>query len=287
MNTRNKFSGVVEGFYGKPYTFAERHDLIGFLDACALNTYVYAPKADPYHRKQWFLPYPVAAMHQFEKLVRLCDRCAIHFNYALSPMVHPDIMKIIQKVKKMMKIGIRHFSLLYDDIPVPLSRETASEHAHSANELWQFLRSTVEHPVLFFCPTQYRGMNATEYLATIVEKLDHDIHIFWTGNHVVSRAITARDIRKVTTLLKRKPLIWDNLFANDYIPGTILRLPYRNRSRTMVRTTVGILINPMNQYEQSKPLIHTAAQFINDPERYVPHRAWKRAQAHCRHNAHR
>lgn len=216
----------------------------------------------------------------------MCDQHAVHFNYALSPMVHPDVRKIITKTRHMMRAGIHHFSLLYDDILVPLARKTASEQAHSANELLKFLTSEIEHPVLFFCPTQYRGFRQTDYLTTLCRDLDKSIHIFWTGKHVVSRAITTRDISKVTALLKRKPLIWDNLFANDYIPDTILRFPYRNRSTTIVRTTTGILINPMNQYEQSKPLIYTAAQFINDPVRYVPQRAWKKAQAVCHSTVH-
>lgn len=279
MKPHGKFFGVVEGFYGRPYTFAQRRDLIAFLAACALNTYVYAPKADPYHRKRWSLPYPVAMMRQFEKLIKACDRYAVHLNFALSPMVHPDVRKIIRKTKRMMRIGICHFSLLYDDITVPLSRETAYEQAHNANELFTFLASEIKNPVLFFCPTQYRGFKKTDYLTTLSQELCKDIHIFWTGKHVVSRVITKRDIGKIAMLLKRKPLIWDNLFANDYIPDTILRFPYHNRSKTIVRTTTGILLNPMNQYVQSKPLIHTAAQFINDPVCYAPHRAWKKTQA--------
>jgi len=285
LKTHNKFFGVVEGFYGRPYTFAQRRDLIAFLAACALNTYVYAPKADPYHRKQWSLPYPITMMRQFEKLIAACDQYAIHFNFALSPMVHPDVGKIIRKAKRMTRVGIRHFSLLYDDITVPLSRETACEQAYSANELLRFLTSEIKNPVLFFCPTQYRGFKKTEYLGTLSQELDRDIHIFWTGKYVVSKTITARDIRKIAMLLKRKPLIWDNLFANDYIPGTILQFPYRNRSKTILRTTAGILLNPMNQYKQSKPLIYTAAQFINDPVCYVPHRAWKKAQAILRRHS--
>ncbi len=285
LKTHDKFFGVVEGFYGKPYTFAQRRNLIAFLAACALNTYVYAPKADPYHRKRWSLPYPVAMMRQFEKLLSVCDRHTIHCNFALSPMVHPDVRKIIKKAKSMMRTGMRHFSLLYDDIAVPLSRETAYEQAHSANELFTFLTSEIKNPVLFFCPTQYRGFKKTDYCTTLSEELCRDIHIFWTGKHVVSKAITTGDISKIAMLLKRKPLIWDNLFANDYIPDTILRFPYRNRSTAIMRTTAGILLNPMNQYEQSKPLIHTAAQFINNPMCYVPHRAWKKAQAIPRRNS--
>ena len=77
--------------------------------------------------------------------------------------------------------------------------------------------------------------------------------------------------------MKRPLLIWDNIFANDYLPGVILKFPYRYRAPQIVEQTQGILINPMNQYKTSKPLIYTAAEFIKAPYRYVPKEAWKQA----------
>lgn len=175
----------------------------------------------------------------------------------------------------MLHVGIRQFSLFYDDIRVPLSRETANMQLHSAHELMSFLNSELKDPVLFFCPTQYRGFTRTAYLDTIAKKLSKDIHIFWTGKNVVAKSITAGDIARVARILRRPPLIWDNIFANDYIPETILRFPYNHRSKEIINRVTGILVNPMNQYEPSKRLIQTAAQFFNDPQHYVPQRAWK------------
>ena len=43
--------GVVEGFYGTPWTFQDRADIIDFCRRNNLNSYVYAPKDDPYHRE--------------------------------------------------------------------------------------------------------------------------------------------------------------------------------------------------------------------------------------------
>ena len=43
-------SGVVEGFYGRPWTEAERRMMLHFLGEHGMNLYVYAPKDDPYHR---------------------------------------------------------------------------------------------------------------------------------------------------------------------------------------------------------------------------------------------
>lgn len=42
--------GTIEGFYGSPWTHAERMDQLAFYGEVKANTYVYAPKDDPYHR---------------------------------------------------------------------------------------------------------------------------------------------------------------------------------------------------------------------------------------------
>src|SRR5258706_10868738 len=42
--------GIIEGFYGPPYSHADRLWLIDKLGAWGLNRYVYAPKDDPLHR---------------------------------------------------------------------------------------------------------------------------------------------------------------------------------------------------------------------------------------------
>lgn len=49
--------GVVEGFYGTPWTHAQRLDMIDFLARRGLNTFVYSPKDDPLMRHRWREPY--------------------------------------------------------------------------------------------------------------------------------------------------------------------------------------------------------------------------------------
>jgi hyaluronoglucosaminidase len=39
--------GIVEGFYGTPWNFDIRADLIRFCGEYNLNAYIYAPKDDP------------------------------------------------------------------------------------------------------------------------------------------------------------------------------------------------------------------------------------------------
>jgi hyaluronoglucosaminidase len=45
------FRGIVEGFYGQPWSFDDRIELLRYFGKnIKLNTYIYGPKDDPYHR---------------------------------------------------------------------------------------------------------------------------------------------------------------------------------------------------------------------------------------------
>ncbi|MEO0162376.1 MAG: beta-N-acetylglucosaminidase domain-containing protein [candidate division WOR-3 bacterium] len=278
MVKNKKIFGVIEGFYGRHYSFTERCDLIKFLSELGLNTYVYAPKDDPYHRREYFKIYPLSELKEFENLNKLARRYEVDFNYAISPGTEPMLKALIKKIASMMEIDIRHFSILFDDIKIKLDSNTALVQVKCANEVWALLKDKWQDAELFFCPTQYYGFNKTEYITTIAENLNKEIKIFWTGRWVIASKITVEDINNITQILTRPPLIWDNIFANDYLPGIILKFPYRNREPRIVEKVCGILLNPMNQYLQSKPLIFTAAEFFKNPFNYSPKYSWRKAK---------
>jgi hyaluronoglucosaminidase len=272
-----KAFGVIEGFYRRQYTFTQRLDLIGFLKDLDLNTYVYAPKADIYHRKKWREKYPKYKLKQLEKIIEYSTKKRINFVYALSPGTRPDSADVIEKIDSMIDIGISHFSILFDDIRISLNADTARKQVDITNTLLNHLKEKLRRPTLAFCPTQYRGFKNTEYVKYVAANLLDDIDVFWTGKNVVSRAITEKDVARITEIMNRPVLIWDNIFANDYIPGRILRFAYRRRSPGIIRAVRGILINPMNNYSESKPLIKTAAMFFHDPHNYDTRAAWRAA----------
>lgn len=63
--------GTIEGFYGPPWSHQDRLNQIAFYGAHKLNTYVYAPKDDPYHRERWRDPYPSEKLAEIAELVKL------------------------------------------------------------------------------------------------------------------------------------------------------------------------------------------------------------------------
>ncbi|MGB7056021.1 MAG: beta-N-acetylglucosaminidase domain-containing protein, partial [bacterium] len=213
----DRIFGIVEGFYRRPYTFDQRLDLIDFLSALGLNTYIYGPKADPYHRKHWRKPYPRKKLAEFEELNEISKKRNIKFVYALSPVYRPGLSDVIEKITTLSAIGIRNFSIFFDDIRVRLNKATAERQLRIANGLYEHLSHEFGKPFLSFCPTQYRGFKQTTYIEHIAANLHPQIDIFWTGRRVVSPEITEQDVDRVTFLLRRPVLIWDNIFANDYI----------------------------------------------------------------------
>ena len=46
-------TGVIEGFYGRSWSFNTRFAYIDYLIEFGLNSYIYCPKGDPYLRMRW------------------------------------------------------------------------------------------------------------------------------------------------------------------------------------------------------------------------------------------
>src|SRR5258705_11160620 len=112
--------GVIEGFYGKPWTRAERFELFEWMAAWGLNTYVYAPKDDLHHRALWREPYSSEDAGQLAQGIRACRERNLRFIYALSPGLdiryHDDseLASLQARVDQLHGLGGRGFSRLFD-----------------------------------------------------------------------------------------------------------------------------------------------------------------------------
>ena len=45
--------GIIEGFFGAPWSWSERHAALPFMQQHGFDSYLYAPKADQYLRASW------------------------------------------------------------------------------------------------------------------------------------------------------------------------------------------------------------------------------------------
>jgi hypothetical protein len=88
VTTRTHSYGIVEGFHGRPWSSAQRCQLIDNITYSwknTLNTYVYAPKSDRYRVGQWRIPLERDDLKEMADLIQQCQYHAIHFIYAIAP----------------------------------------------------------------------------------------------------------------------------------------------------------------------------------------------------------
>jgi protein O-GlcNAcase/histone acetyltransferase len=275
-------AGVIEGFYGQPWSHDERLDLLDSMASWGLNTYLYAPKDDLRQRVAWRELYPAAEAEKFRALSGACHERHLHFVYALSPGLsirHSDeaeLEHLKRRFEQMLGLGCECFSLLFDDIPDRLDSQDlarfgslASAQCHVANAIFKWLRQRLPRARLLFCPTAYCGrmvgqkLGGAGYLSTIGRELLPEIDVFWTGPEIISRQITIPHVRELQAVLRRKPLIWDNLHANDYDGRRFFCGPYAGRPPELRGEVSGLLSNPNNEFLLNYIPLRTLAAYVS------------------------
>ncbi len=84
--------GVIEGYYGTPWTWAEREDQVAFLQPYGYSFYIYAPKADAFLRRRWRETPPAEEAEALARLVARCRALGVRFGVGLSPFeIYRDV----------------------------------------------------------------------------------------------------------------------------------------------------------------------------------------------------
>ncbi len=277
-------SGVIEGFYGPPWTEAERGQLLGWMHTGGLNTYLYAPKDDLKHRAIWRECYTPEESETLGRLIRACGERGVRFIHAIGPGLDlryddpAEIAALEKRFGQMHALGVRDFALLFDDIPerpdtAGLARfgSLAAAQCHVANTLFRVQRDRAPGARFLFCPTAYcgrmveRGLGGRDYLATVGRELRPEIEVLWTGPEIISREITVAHVREVAATLCRKPIIWDNLHANDYDGRRFFCGPYAGRPPELRAEVGGLLSNPNIELPLNFVPLRTLAEFVRAP----------------------
>ena len=77
--------GVIEGFYGKPWSWDTREAQASFLKPRGYDFYLYAPKADAYLRKRWREDHPAPEADRLARMAAHCRAIGMRFGVGLSP----------------------------------------------------------------------------------------------------------------------------------------------------------------------------------------------------------
>ena len=221
--------GVIEGYYGKPWSWAERAETASFLARHGYGFYLYAPKGDPWLRARWRDPHPDEVATRIARLAERCRAHGVRFGVGLSPTeLHLDFgaqakTTLAHKLDSLGALGIQDFALLFDDMrgdAPDLERGLADAQA----EIVEWVAERIRADRLFVCPSYYAndpvldrvfGARPARYLERLGELLDPSIHLFWTGEEVCSREFTPGHLDRVAEQMRRKPFLWDNYPVND------------------------------------------------------------------------
>ncbi|WP_452737173.1 beta-N-acetylglucosaminidase domain-containing protein [Streptomyces fulvoviolaceus] len=282
--------GVIEGFYGTPWTHAERLNQLDFYGRTKQNVYVYSPKDDDYLRARWRDPYPAAELAQLKELVDRADANHVRFTYALSPGLsvcyssESDIKALTAKFDSLYAIGVRSFAIPLDDISYTKWNCTEDEkefgtgggaagaaQAHLLNAVWQ--RFSAEHTdlqSLEMVPTEYSDLADSPYKKALREQLDPDVVVEWTGVGVIAPTITTEQLKQAREVYGHPILVWDNYPVNDYVTSRLLLGPYTGREPGVASAAAGVTANPMVQGEASRIALFTSAAYLWNPEAYDP-----------------
>ncbi len=286
--------GMLEGFYGTPWTHEERLDEVDFLSEAKLNAFMYAPKDDIYHRKKWAVLYPEKEMGRLKEIIDKCREQYIDFYYAISPgnsikyKDKNDLDKLMEKLEQVIRVGVTKFALLLDDIDYELEPDTritfsrsGIAQAYLANQVCESLGERLAEYEFMVCPTEYMQTFDTQYKEDLEKFLNPDIAIMWTGSSIMPRRIHSEDMRFISNRYKRKIAIWDNVPCNDYENKEVLSFtPYMNRSKLIESFPVdSVFANGMIQYEASKITMLTVADYLWNAGNYNPVEAFHKSIA--------
>ena len=217
--------GTIEGFYGRPWSWQQRADHVSALAPHGYGFYHYAPKADPYLRRRWMEPYPREEATQLAALAAHCRDQGVRFGVGLSPY---EIYRsfdadakaaLAAKLAFLDDVGVDDVAILFDDM-----RGDVTGLAATQVEIVHWCAGRTAASRIIMCPSYYSddpvldrvfGHRPAGYVEALGNDLDPAIHVFWTGEEVCSRQISAGHVERVAEQLRRLPFLWDNYPVND------------------------------------------------------------------------
>jgi hyaluronoglucosaminidase len=266
--------GIIEGFFGRPWSMAERIEAARFLSGHHYRFYLYAPKADAYLRRQWLQPHPDAEMEALARLAAACRAAGLRFGIGLSPFeLHLQPGRawqepLARKLAHLDALRPDDLAILFDDMrgdTVDLAARQAAIVSFAAE------RSSARRVLV--CPTYYSddpvldrafGPRPPAYLRQLGRMLDPAVAIMWTGPETCSRELTPGHLARVAEEMGRQPFLWDNYPVNDgaRMSQHLHLRAVTGRPASIRRHIAGHAVNPASQPMLSRiPMMSLAESY--------------------------
>jgi hyaluronoglucosaminidase len=217
--------GIIEGFFGRPYSWDERAGMVRALAPAGYGFYLYAPKADAHLRRRWREPYPDAELARLAVFAEACRGAAVRFGVGLSPyelfLGFDDAAKaaLAAKLDQLLSLGLDDLGVFFDDMKGDLPDLAARQV-----EIVHWIAGRAPGARLIVCPSYYTddpvldrvfGQRPPSYLEDLGRTLDPAIQLMWTGEEVCAREFTPGHLARVAQQMGRRPFLWDNYPVND------------------------------------------------------------------------
>jgi hyaluronoglucosaminidase len=294
--------GIVEGFFGPPWGMRHRRALFTFGARRGMNTYLYAPKDDPYHRGRWREAYPKAEWRALLALIRAAQDERIDFVYGFHPgkglrfSAEEPVQVLLEKAARFYDAGVRTFAVLFDDIPSRLEhaadRKLFNGSLARAEGVW--LEKILERQPAswkgvewWICPSRYTadpllarmfGAFEPRFWGTFGRYLPDAVPCLWTGPAIVPRRISLAHACEVARQMQHPLILWDNYPVNDlYMSDEMHLAPVTGRDARLPEVVYGHLSNPLVQESLSLLPLATCFDYAAHPASYDPEKSWTKA----------
>ena len=285
-----KVRGVIEGFYGTPWSHEQRLRGLAHFSDFGYNRYLLAPKDDPWHRYDWRSALGEDFLSRVSDLMAEGRKNGVTVAVAISPGLTveycdpSDVAAIMVRFKQLHSIGVREFGLFLDDIPARLQSENdvakfdsvMQAHSYYCNAVWAELKKLDSENSLAICPMQYHGKATEEYITEFGKALDSELALIWTGREICSEYLDVSDAKVFKANTNHSPLYWDNYPVNDVAMLHELHVgPIEGREKGLENHSLGYFANPMDRFELSLISLSTIGDYLWDTNGYDPEVAWE------------
>lgn len=293
-----RYRGIMEGFYGHPYSMESRLNLLEFCKRYKMNYYGYGPKADPYHAGNWRLEYPATVTDAQRNLGQLTssDMAAIaakakECNVDFVWIIHPSLgtysidlswtNDIMTKFEHLYGLGVRHFGVSVDDMRGHPSNQglLAANVQAAIDAKWNTEGAADDDRVgpVLFTPTVYALNYGSSYVLQSFSSIDSKIDVAFTGYDCFSN-VRASSFGTMAEYIGRDPVFWWNNPTNDDYDGFLylhgLTARWTIEQEGAVNHMKGFLMNPMNQGQASKICLFSGADYAWNPDGFDAQASW-------------